>query len=231
MSHQERGKLAVVAVVVVMKNSTTTQLVAKEGWRHIFFVFIVFVLSLLFDFLPWVFFVVLVFVIYLFRNPERLPAEDDDMAFLSPSDGEISAISKIKHSDGEDYIKVEIQKSLLETSILRAPTKMAIKTTQRRHGLFLSTSLSLNKKLAERAILECSSSYGDLIINIGVGVLARKIELFKTIGPLKSAQRFGLLVEGEVDIYLPLDSRVKVCVGDEVKAGESVLGYFAHKDI
>ncbi len=212
-----------------MKNSTTTQLIAKEGWKYLFFSFIVFVLSLWLEMFSWVFFVILIFTGYLFRNPERLPAEDDDMAVLSPSDGTILTISKSKYSDGKEYIKVEIKKSLLEACILRAPTTMNIKSTQRRHGLFLSTKFELSKKLGERAILTCKSNYNELFININAGAFARKIELFKTVGPLKSAQRFGLLVEGDVELYLPLDSRVKVAVGDEVKAGESVLGYFAHK--
>ena len=212
-----------------MKNSTTTQLIAKEGWKYLFFATVLFVLSLCFDMFSWVFFVILIFTAYLFRNPERLPAEDDEMAILTPCDGTITTISKTKYSDGNEYIKVEIQKSLLETSILRAPTKMNIKLATRRHGLFLPTNTALSKKLGERVTLECKSDYKELFISINAGVYARKIDLFKTVGPLKSAQRFGLLVEGDVELYLPLDSRVKVAVGDEVKAGESVLGYFAHK--
>ena len=212
-----------------MKNSTTTQLIAKEGWKYLFFTLVLFVLALWFDFFPWVFFVVSIFTAYLFRNPERLPAEDDDMAILTPCDGVISTISKSKQSDGKEYVKVEIQKSLLEASILRAPTKMSIKSTLRRHGLFLPSSMDLSKKLSERVTLTCKSAYDDLFICINAGMYARKIELFKTVGPLKSAQRFGLLVEGNLELYLPLDSRIKVAVGDEVKAGESVLGYFAHK--
>jgi phosphatidylserine decarboxylase len=212
-----------------MKNSTTTQIIAKEGWKYLLFTIVLFVLSLCFDFFSWVFFVIMIFTGYLFRNPERLPAEDDDMAILAPCDGTITTISKSLLSDGKEYIKVEIQKSLLETSMLRSPTKMSIKSTQRRHGLFLSTSTELSKKLSERVTLTCKSDYDDIFICVDAGVYARKIDLFKTMGPLKSAQRFGLLVEGNLELYLPLDSRVKVAVGDEVKAGESVLGYFAHK--
>jgi phosphatidylserine decarboxylase len=215
--------------IVVMKNNTTIQIIAKEGWKYLLFSIVLFVLSLCFDMFSWVFFVIVLFTAYLFRNPERLPAEDDDMAVLSPADGTITNISKAKQDDGKEYIKVEIQKSLLEASILRAPTKMNIKTTTRRHGIFLPIDLPLSKKLGERATLTCKSSYDEILININAGVFARKIELFKTVGPLKSAQRFGLLVEGSVELYLPLDSRVKVAVGDEVKSGESVLGYFAHQ--
>ncbi len=106
---------------------------------------------------------------------------------------------------------------------------MSIKSTLRRHGLFLPINTMLNKKLGEKVSLTCKSKYSEILLSVNAGAFARKIELFKTIGPLKSAQRFGLLVEGDIELYLPLDSRVKVAVGDEVKSGESVLGYFAHK--
>ncbi|WP_024954335.1 phosphatidylserine decarboxylase [Sulfurospirillum arcachonense] len=212
-----------------MKNNTSTQVIAKEGWKYILFVFCLFVVSVWFDVFSWVFFVLLVFTGFLFRNPERLPAEDDDMAVLSPCDGTITNISKFLYTDGKEYIKVEIQKTLTEVSILRAPTVMNIKECQRRHGLFLAASSNLSKELGEKVTLTCKSSYSELFMNINAGRFARKIELFKTVGPLKSAQRFGILVEGNVELYLALDTRIKVAVGDEVKAGESVLGYFAHK--
>jgi len=210
-----------------MKNNTTTQIIAKEGWKYLLLVFVAFLCSLVFDLFPWVFLVLFLFTGYLFRNPERLPAEDDDMAVLSPCDGNIIAISKSSYL-GKEYIKVEIEKNLLQASILRAPTLLNISTTQRRHGLMLSDSV-LREKLGERVSLVCNSKYNELFINISAGLFARKIELFKTVGPLKSAQRFGILVDGTIELYLALDTRIKVSVGDEVKAGESVLGYFAHR--
>jgi len=212
-----------------MKNNTTTQIIAKEGWKYLLFIFALFLLSLVFDFFSWVFLAILLFTSYMFRNPERLPAEDDDMAVLAPCDGEILSISKASYVDGKEYIKVEIQKTLLEVSMLRAPTMMNIKETNRRHGLILSSNSPLKEQLGERVILKCSSKYNELFLNINTGIFARKIELFKTVGPLKSAQRFGILVDGNIELYLALDTRIKVSVGDTIKAGESVLGYFAHK--
>ena len=210
-----------------MKNSTTTQIIAKEGWKYIFFLFIAFLCSLVFHLFPWVFLLLLFFSAYLFRNPERLPAEDDDMAVLSPCDGNIVSISKSSYL-GKEYIKVEIEKNLLQASILRAPTLLNIAQTKRRHGLILSDSV-LREKLGERVSIDCNSKYNELFLNITAGIFARKIELFKTVGPLKSAQRFGILVDGTIELYLALDTRIKVSVGDEVRAGESVLGYFAHQ--
>jgi phosphatidylserine decarboxylase len=136
-------------------------------------------------------------------------------------------ISKAKDSDAQEYIKVEIQKSLSNVSLLRAPITLNIKDTNRRHGLFLPLSSKLNNQLGENIILTCSSSYSKILLKIKAGVCSRKIDLFKSVGPLKSAQRFGLLIDGGVELFVALDTRIKVSIGDSVKAGESVLGYFA----
>lgn len=211
-----------------MKNSTTTQLIAKEGWKYLTFTFALFALALFFDFLVWVFFLIFIFTAYLFRNPERLPAEDDILAILAPADGTISSISKVLMGKKE-YIKVEIQKNLFDSSLLRTPTSMNIISSKKRHGIYLPIGSSLNDVLGESVLLTCKSKSSDLLLKINAGIFTRNIELFKTIGPLRYSQRFGLLVEGSVELYVEVDSRIKAAVGDNIKAGESVLGYFAYK--
>jgi len=40
-------------------------------------------------------------------------------------------------------------------------------------------------------------------------------------------QRFGLICFGSrLDVYLPTDLKLKLAVGDKVKAGTSILGQF-----
>lgn len=213
-----------------MKNSTTTQLIAKEGWKYLTFSFLLFALALFFNFLSWVFFLIFIFTAYLFRNPERLPAEEDILAILAPADGTISSISKVSVGKKE-YIKVEIQKTLLDSSLLRAPTSMNIISSKKRHGLFLPMGSLLYDVLGESVQITCKSKNSDLLIKINAGMFSRRIELFKTIGPLKYSQRFGLLLDGSVELFLEVDSRIKVVIGDKIKAGESVLGYFAHNGV
>lgn len=211
-----------------MKNHTTTQIIAKEGWKYLFFIFVLFIVANVFDFAESLVFILFLFTVYLFRNPERLPAEDDELAILAPSDGIIQSIQKAKFED-KDLIKITIKKSLFDVSLLRAPTLVSIASTKRRYGLFLPIHSALSKVLGERVQLTCKSTLSDVVLRINAGMFSRKIELFKTVGPLKSSQRFGILVEGSVELFINLDSRIKVAVGDSVKAGESVLGYFAHK--
>ena len=49
------------------------------------------------------------------------------------------------------------------------------------------------------------------------------------MGGLTRSERFAFLNDGEVALLLPLNTRIQVVLNDEVKAGESVLGYFAYE--
>ncbi len=213
----------------MLRSHTTTQLIAKEGWKYVSIFFILFVFAYCVEFFQWVFLFLFFMSIYIFRNFERIPAEDDKMSLLSPVDGKIIDISKVIFKDKREFLKVEIKKSILNASILRSPASVTIVKTKMIHGLFLDSENELSGKLGERAILSLKSSFTSMMIIINAGFLSRKIELFKTIGPLKFAQRFGILIDGSVELLLPINARIKVSLGDQVKAGESVLGYFSYE--
>ena len=61
------------------------------------------------------------------------------------------------------------------------------------------------------------------------GVLARRILCWAKPGQfLRRGDPFGAIVLGSrVDLYLPEDVTLLVKVGDRVKAGETVIGYYA----
>ena len=215
----------------MMRSHTTTEIIAKEGWKYVGILFILFLFSWGIGVFEWVFLFLFLVTLYIFRNPERIPAEDDKMALLAPADGNILDISKIILQDGTEFLKLEIRKSLLNASLLRSPVTSTISKTKRIHGLFLNIEDKLSKKLGERAVITLKSSSKTVLLIVRAGFFSRGIELFKSIGPLKFAQRFGLLLDGSVELLLPIDVRIKVSIGDEVRAGESVLGYFAYDSI
>ncbi|MCF6173301.1 MAG: hypothetical protein L3J44_05900 [Campylobacteraceae bacterium] len=103
----------------MLRSHTTTELIAKEGWGIVGFYFLLFLVALVLNFLPWVFFFILLGSIFAFRNFERIPDEDDKMALLSPIDGKIKDISKVISTDGSEYLKLEIRKNILDASLLR----------------------------------------------------------------------------------------------------------------
>ncbi len=212
----------------MIKTHTTTEFIAKEGWKYVGVFFILFLFSLSVNFFQWVFLFLFLGTVFIYRNFERIPAEDDKMALLAPADGHVVDISKVILQDGKEFLKLEIRKNIWNMSILRSPILANISSTKRVHGLFLNSESPLSKKLGEKAIIKLESEHKPMFIVVTAGVFSRGIELFKSIGPLKFSQRFGLLLDGGVELLLPIDIRVKVSLGDSVRAGESVLGYFAY---
>jgi phosphatidylserine decarboxylase len=57
------------------------------------------------------------------------------------------------------------------------------------------------------------------------GLIARRILCYVEAGtPLKRGQRYGFIRFGSrVDLYLPLDTRVLVTIGEKVSASSTIL--------
>jgi len=79
--------------------------------------------------------------LYGYRNPERIPEEDDARCIIAPLDGKITNISKISLSDGNDVLRIVIRKSFWDVGILRAPIGMEVTDVKNSfwffHGLII----------------------------------------------------------------------------------------------
>jgi len=218
--------------LTVMRNTyyTSTQIIAKEGWNQIVFTFMVFLLSYALSFFTWIFFLIFIATLYSYRNPERIQEEDDGHCIVAPMDGVISDISKISLRDGSEALRVVIRKSFFDVGVLRAPLSMEVVDVKKRFGLFMASSSPLFSRLSDRKTFTCKSTDASIKMVISAGLWSQKITLFSKTGSFKSGERLGFLRDGEVALLLPLDTRVKVSLNDEVKAGMSILGYLAYKD-
>ena len=206
-----------------------THIIAKEGWNQIIVALMVFLFFYTISFVSWIFFAILLFTIFIYRNPERILDEEDELSFVAPIDGKIIDISKVNLRDGSEMLSVVIKKSIWNVGIMRAPMAMSIVEVKKRFGLFLPSTSPLFASLDEKNTLTCKGKFASIKMIMNAGWLSQRIALFDLAGILKVGQRFAFLNDGEVTLLLPLDARIKVSLGDEVKSGVSVLGYFAYK--
>ena len=215
-----------------MRNNsyTSTQIIAKEGWNRIVFTFMIFLLSYALSFFSWIFFVILLGTLYGYRNPERIAEEDDERCLVSPMDGLITDISKISLHDGSETLRIVIRKSFWNVGVLRAPLGMEVIDVKKRFGLFMASSSPLFSRLSERNTFTCKSVFASIKMVVSTGHWSQKVTIFSKLGAFKTGERIGFIRDGEVALLLPLDTRVKVSLNDEVKAGMSILGYLAYKD-
>ncbi|MDD3342460.1 MAG: phosphatidylserine decarboxylase [Sulfurospirillaceae bacterium] len=212
-----------------MLTHTTTQIIAKEGWNQSLVALMFFILSYTLSFVPWFFFAIFLVTLFVYRNPERVCEDEDEFSFIAPCDGRVIEIQKVALKDGSQKLSVVIQKSIFNVGILRAPMALSILETHKRNGLSLPRSSALSFKLSEKNTLTCKGRFGDVKLVLRCGMWSQKMELLKSIGPLKIGQRFAFLNEGDVTLLLPLDARLKITLNDDVKAGTTVLGYFDYK--
>lgn len=159
-------------------------------------------------------------ILYLYRDPARqVPAAP--LAVVSPADGRISAIETVK----DPYIEREAQR----VSIRMHP-----------YGVFSTRSPAEGKMLEPRRSVDQSLPHGvwlktdegdDLVIVMNRGPLRNPPRCYVRFGErVGQGQRCGFITLGStVDLYLPLNSRIKVKEGDRVHAGADVIAQLVHK--
>jgi len=197
--------------------------IAKAGYKYILLFLILFVISVLFGFVPLFFLALLLLTLYFFRDPEREPFTDDKLALLSPIDGKIKEIS-VSNFDDKEVAKIVISKPFFGVGTLRAISDANVTEVKKRHGLFLCQAMKISEMLNERAIIRFEKGNIKFAMKIIAGVFSRSLEIY-SITSLKASRKFGFLGSGEVILYLPRDTKICVSVGESVKAA-SLLGYF-----
>jgi len=206
-------------------NHTTTEIVAREGWKYIG---VAFLLSLLFliaelNFLAFISFILFIFNIYLFRNPDREPISFEEGVVTSPIDGIINSI-KIE----ENFNVIKINHSFLDAHILRAPLKMSIDESKRRSGLFLEANSKKAVKLNETYEIFANTKFGKIVIKLVPSRFSRDISFFNR-DEFLAGGRFGILMDGFLEIYLPKSIDILAEDGDRLLARNSVIGKFNNK--
>ena len=93
-------------------------------------------------------------------------------------------------------------------------------------GRFLNAALDKASVENERCALHLKTEDGRDVTCVQIaGLVARRILNYVDSGATLSAgQRYGFIRFGSrVDLYLPLDTQVKVVIGDKVSASSTVL--------
>lgn len=57
--------------------------------------------------------------LFIYRNPERILEEEDELCFVAPIDGKIMDIAKVNLRDGTEMISVVIKKTILNVGVMR----------------------------------------------------------------------------------------------------------------
>ena len=203
-------------------------IIAREGWP---FLALAVLLALAVHFAlgaAWAiaFWLVALFVLQFFRDPAR-EVPDDPGAVLSPADGRVIVVGKAFDPYAErEALKISVFMNVFNVHSNRAPVDGVIKRVNYFPGKFVNADLDKASEHNERNALVISTGNGAIVSCVQVaGLIARRILCYVREGDaLARGQRFGFIRFGSrVDVYLPLDARPAVSIGEKVKATSTVL--------
>lgn len=177
------------------------------------------------------FFLLTVFNLWFFRNPERIVPKDAK-SVVSPADGRVIKIEEIDEPRliGKKCIKISIFMNIFDVHVNRIPFSGVIEAIEYKKGAFISANLDKASEKNERNIVLLKTKDGKQLLFIQIaGLIARRIVCWIDKGLMVSrGDRFGLICFGSrLELFIPVDSRIAVKIGDKVKAGTTVMGYLS----
>lgn len=187
-------------------------------------------LFLIWPALGWIAAVITLWIIYFFRDPDRVTPLRDGLV-VAPGDGRISAIEKVRPAaelgigDAERW-RVSIFLSVFDVHINRAPIAGRIVRSLYVPGAFLNAALDKASEENERRAIVIETPAGITVAVVQIaGLVARRIVTFAGEGDsVGIGERFGLIRFGSrVDTYLPPGTTALVNVGQRAVGGETVL--------
>ena len=202
-------------------------IIAKEGWPYLALVGVVTLLVHHFGGFVWSWplWIIFVFVLQFFRDPQRIPALGCDLV-LSPADGRIVVVEKTMDPYAErEAIKISVFMNVFNVHSNRASVNGTVKKIEYFPGAFVNADLDKASSENERnAVVIDANGHTVTLVQVA-GLIARRILCYAHLGDkLKKGERYGFIRFGSrVDVYLPLNAEPLVSVGDKVSATSTVL--------
>jgi phosphatidylserine decarboxylase len=221
-----------------IQNRIKRMTIHKEGYKIIFIVaFMALILNtILHTYYPGdalfyglsIFSIVLcLFVISFFRNPRRSIGGDAN-SIIAPADGKVVVIEEVMETEyfNEKRLQVSTFMSPANVHVNRSPIDGEVKYFKYHPGRYLVAWHPKSSTDNERTSLVVENDSFSVLIRQIAGKLARRIVYYVEQGDeLERGEEFGFIKFGSrVDLFLPLNTKINVEIGQKVRGGETVLG-------
>ncbi len=167
-------------------------------------------------------------ILNFFRNPVRYIPEYDDTLIYAPADGKIVVIEEVEETEFfKDRRKmISIFMNPLNVHCNRYPISGKVIYSQYHPGKYLVAWHPKASTDNERHTLVIESpDRTQILLRQIAGALAKRIVCYAKVGDtFKQGEDLGFIKFGSrVDVYLPLDSNVKVEMNQKVSGNVNVI--------
>ena len=171
--------------------------------------------------------IILVLILQFFRNPQR-KAKINDNSIISPVDGKVVAIEKVYEKEyfKDERIQISIFMSPLNVHVTRYASSGKIKFSKYHPGKYLVAWHPKSSEKNERTTVVIENNiFGEILYRQIAGAVARRIVNYAKVGDeVVQGTDAGFIKFGSrVDLFLPLDSKIKVELDQIVKGAEDII--------
>lgn len=168
-----------------------------------------------------------IIILQFFRNP-LFKIEKNDRQVLAPADGKVVVIEETVETEylNERRRQVSIFMSPVNVHVNRMPVAGTVSYYKYHFGKYLVAWHPKSSTENERTTVVVKMKNGvEILFRQIAGALARRIKCYvRENQSFQQGDEFGFIKFGSrVDVFLPLDAKVVVKIGDITKGGRTVI--------
>lgn len=204
--------MIVTAIILIAINIISYSLI------NIYWVkFIILIVSIIFFFL----------ILQFFRNPKRVTQHNDEH-IIAPVDGKVVAIEEVHEKEyfNEKRIQISIFMSPINVHVTRHPVGGKVTYSKYHPGKFLVAWHPKSSEENERTTVVVKNEVaGEILYRQIAGAMAKRIVNYAEVGAeVVQGSDSGFIKFGSrVDVFVPLNSKIKVELDQKVRGGISVI--------
>lgn len=169
----------------------------------------------------------LIIILQFFRNPKRNTQLNNGQV-ISPVDGKVVVIEEVfeKEYFKEKRLQVSVFMSPLNVHVTRYPIGGNITYSKYHPGKYLVAWHPKASEENERTTVVVENEhYGKVLHRQIAGALAKRIVNYAKVDnkAIQGGESGFIKFGSRVDLYLPLDTKIKVELNQKVRGGESVI--------
>ena len=166
------------------------------------------------------------FVLFFFRVPERGSVEGENTV-TSVADGEVVIVEKVFEKEylKRECLQVSVYMDFFNVHVNFWPISGEVTYYRYHPGEYFLAFLPKASELNEHTSVCVRNGYGEVFFKQLAGTFCRRIECYAVPGKaMNRGEQCGIIKFGSrIDMYLPLDADIKVSLGEEVRACETVI--------
>ena len=213
MFHKEGHKIIIITFIIVISGFLLVDNFINIIWLKTI------LMTLLFTFL--------ILILQFFRNPKRHTLFNETQV-ISPVDGKVVVIEEVfeKEYFKEKRLQVSVFMSPINVHVTRYPVGGHVIFSKYHPGKYLVAWHPKASEENERTtVVVENETYGKVLHRQIAGALAKRIVNYAKLNDkvIQGGESGFIKFGSRVDLFLPLETNIKVTLNQKVKGGETVI--------